>query len=898
MKHYCVISHTHWDREWYMTQERFRLRLIDLMDHLLEILDRDPDYIFHMDAQTIVLEDYWEVKPEQKEKCCRYIAQGRFRVGPWYVQNDFNLTSGEATVRNLLLGMQMAESCGHCSQIGYAPDQFGIVGQLPQILRGFGLANCIFGRGYVECSLDDRGSLVTRVKPAEFTWKSPDGSEVLAVCLSFWYNNAQRFSENPDRAAKLVDCIGKSFEGVAGTPHLLLMNGVDHLEPQGNLLPILAGIQSRLPEGDVIEQTTMEAYLDCVRKENPTLPVHTGELKEGFNANLLKDTASSRIYLKIQNSDLQNLLSNRLEPLYTFLELSGIEKIYPAGQLDYLWKMLIRNHAHDSICGCSKDAVHAHMEDRFACIRESADMLLTRGLTQLAAHVHGDLQENDYQIVLFNALEQDRTEAVEVTVDVVSADGPTAHRITDPQGDEVPFEILSHEQLQKMVASPVNLPGMVPVDRYRVRLLAREVPAFGYVSYRVETQAEPAAFETGLRCSTQGDAWKLENPWLCLTVEKNGKVSLRNRETGDLYENLLALQDVADVGDSYMFWPAAGDQPVELSAAVPEISLEQGALMGTVVLRYRGELPACYDFEQGKRSGETVPFDMELRLSLGAEDRWITLRASQENRARDHRLRLLVRTGIQSSLSAATSVFDTVVRDKWSINPAICSETEHNSGAVTIGDDVRAVSVLNRGIYSYENLQSEQGTLAFTLVRSTGRINEGKPAAREDDSWEVPGNQCLRRLVCELAIYPQRAEEAQNRAVTAAKAFQNPMPARSEPVDQKKFLGGRAAVQDSTLAEFFYQPLPSENVRLPRTGRLLTLEGQNLHVTALRKAYDRSGYILRFYNNGTKASQASLHGPFPVCRTDLRERLREPVKAEAIPVRGKEIVTLFLENQK
>ena len=122
------------------------------------------------------------------------------------------------------------------------------------------------------------------------------------------------------------------------------------------------------------------------------------------------------------------------------------------------------------------------------------------------------------------------------------------------------------------------------------------------------------------------------------------------------------------------------------------------------------------------------------------------------------------------------------------------------------------------------------------------------------------------------------------------------MLAQSEPVDRKKFLGGRAAVQDSTLAEFFYQPLPSEEVRLPRTGRLLTLEGRDLHVTALRKSFDRSGYILRFYNNGTETSRGSLQLMSPVCRTDLAERLREPVKADAISVRGKEIVTLYLQK--
>ena len=109
MRHYCVISHTHWDREWYQTQEQMRLRLVELMDNLLDILDREPEYVFHLDAQTIMLEDYWDVRPEMKEKCCDYIRAGRMLVGPWYVQNDFLLTSGEATVRNLHIGMAQAE---------------------------------------------------------------------------------------------------------------------------------------------------------------------------------------------------------------------------------------------------------------------------------------------------------------------------------------------------------------------------------------------------------------------------------------------------------------------------------------------------------------------------------------------------------------------------------------------------------------------------------------------------------------------------------------------------------------------------------------------------------------------------------------------------------------------
>ena len=147
-KIYSIISHTHWDREWYLPFEQFRIRLVDMMDNLLHILENDEAYRFHLDAQTIVIEDYLEIRPHRRADVERFVKQGRLLIGPWYVQNDFHLTSGEATVRNLLIGTEIAEEYGEKHKVGYAADQFGICSQLPQILNGFGIDSCVFGRGY------------------------------------------------------------------------------------------------------------------------------------------------------------------------------------------------------------------------------------------------------------------------------------------------------------------------------------------------------------------------------------------------------------------------------------------------------------------------------------------------------------------------------------------------------------------------------------------------------------------------------------------------------------------------------------------------------------------------------------------------------------------------------
>lgn len=905
MRHYCVISHTHWDREWYQTQEEFRMRLIDLFDHLLELLDANPDYIFHMDAQTIVFEDYWEVRPEMKEKCCRYIKEGRILAGPWYVQNDFFLTSGEATVRNLLLGMQQAEEMGGCAKTGYTPDQFGLISQLPQIFQGFDLDHCVFGRGYAKVEEQGDGTVSVKNKPSEFIWKSPDGSEVLGIHMSWWYNNAQRFSADIDCAHRLVRNVKDSFEGVATTPYLLLMNGVDHLEPQEDLLPILKEVQRRLPEDEQIYQTSMEHYVELVRGAKPKeeMPVEVGELMQGKDDNLLKDTASSRVYLKIMNSEFQNMLEHRLEPLYTLMELSGMGGIYPSGHLDYLWKMLIRNHAHDSICGCSTDAVHSHMEDRFKAIAEMGNELQRRGMKQLAAHVREGFDEKDYQIVVFNGLEHARTEVVDVTVDIVASDYPTGIRIVSLDGHEIPFIVKEHYTFGKSVFSAINLPGTIETRRYEIRMLAENVPAFGYLVYRVQTGDKTTQHENERQIVyTKDHTYYLENDCLKATIMSSGRVDLLYKETDCCYENILTVQDVADLGNTYVFVPLQGDVPVDIADLTPEISIEKSDMFsGKIRLHYKVTLPAYYDSVNGKRSDAkvTMPLDILIGLKEGANS--LDVRFELDNRVKDHRMSAFIRTGIDSDVAVATSPYDIILRNKWDIDTRVCNETEHTSGMVAITDGQEGIAVLNRGIYAYEHIQREQGTLTFPIVRATGVISAGVQS--DDDAWRTPENQCLRKVYCEISVMPQSGSELAEQAAFAAKAFQNPLMVQCEPVDTRKFLGGRPAVQDTSIAELFYQDIPYGDVQLGCIGFGMELKGQGLQVTAFKKSFDRTGYILRFFNPKEEAVDAvwnfdtlQIH---KIWKTNLKETKREELvianNSVSMSVKAKEIVTLFMQ---
>src|SRR5258706_2487915 len=164
-----VIPHTHWDREWYATLQQFRVRLVHVIDDLLEILARDPAYThFNLDSQTVVLQDYLEIRPEKRDLLRKFIAERRLGVGPWYVLPDEFLVSGEALVRNFQLGHRLAGEFDHVQNIGYIPDTFGHISQLPQILQGFGIGTAVHFRGL------DEGDL-----KSEVWWQSPDGSRVL-----------------------------------------------------------------------------------------------------------------------------------------------------------------------------------------------------------------------------------------------------------------------------------------------------------------------------------------------------------------------------------------------------------------------------------------------------------------------------------------------------------------------------------------------------------------------------------------------------------------------------------------------------------------------------------------------------------------------------------------------
>nr|HID13435.1 hypothetical protein [Anaerolineae bacterium] len=425
-----VVSHTHWDREWYLTFQQFRFRLVELIDQLLALLDADPDYrYFMLDGQAIVLEDYLEVRPERKEDVRRYAQEGRLLIGPWYILPDEFLVSPEATVRNLLIGERVCRRFGPKMRIGYLPDPFGHIGQMPQILRGFDIDAACLWRGVGEA-------------PTELRWRAPDGSEVLLLHLRDSYSNAAWLPADENGFVQGLAELRDSLAPYATTSHVLAMQGTDHTRPRADLPRLLAAADARLEDTRVVH-STLPRYLAAVRDElgerESRLPVISGELRSSQRAHLLPGVLSTRMWIKQRNHACETLLERWAEPFSAIAAHLQPEILNLKPLVDRAWRYLLENHPHDSICGCSVDQVHREMVTRFDWCEQIGEEVTRRSLQAIVQQINATTPA----IVVFNPSSSPRTDLVSVEIEPPpEPDQP----LLDEAGRIVPYRTLGRRR--------------------------------------------------------------------------------------------------------------------------------------------------------------------------------------------------------------------------------------------------------------------------------------------------------------------------------------------------------------------------------------------------------------------------------------------------------------------
>jgi len=400
-----IVPHTHWDREWYLPFEEFRARLVGLMDMLLEILDRDPRFrCFTLDGQSVIVEDYLEIRPEKGMLLRKLVGNNRLLIGPWYTSTEEFLVSPESLIRNLLLGREVALKHGGVMLVGYLPDTFGHIAQLPQILRGFGIDSFVFARG-----LGDEGE---RLK-TEFLWEAPDGSNVLAIHLLKGYGNAKKIPSDPGKALEFISHLKDELLPHSTGNYVLVMNGSDHTLPQENLPDIVEKLNEMQKEME-ISIGSLEDYIRIVRSRTPKYDVYRGELRGARYRPLLPGVLSTRMYLKQMNWQAQVKLENFAEPLAVFAWLFGFD--YPQNLIREAWRSLLQNHAHDSIYGCGVDEVHDENVLRYERVQQIAESVIQEAVKGVSSTINTSIDKPLASIIVFNTLNWPRTDIVGVTI--------------------------------------------------------------------------------------------------------------------------------------------------------------------------------------------------------------------------------------------------------------------------------------------------------------------------------------------------------------------------------------------------------------------------------------------------------------------------------------------------
>ncbi len=722
-----LVSHTHWDREWYLTQEQFRVRLVALIDLVLEMLERDPAFpYFMLDGQTIVLDDYLAVRPEARARIERLVSAGRLWIGPWFVLPDEWLVSGESLIRNLRRGLRDARSFGGAMRVGYVPDQFGHVGQLPQLFLGFGFEGAALWRGV--------GAEIT---DSCFVWEAPDGSRIDTLYLATGYANAAHLPLRPDALAERLQREIDRLAPFARERPVLLMNGVDHMLPEPGLPAALDAVRARFGDAE-IEFSTLPGALDRVRGvTGASLPVHRGELRSGLRTPLLPGCASTRIPQKQREVRAEARLVRVLEPLSAWLEARGGRA--DRGLIDLAWRHLLENHPHDSICGCSVDRVHAQMESRFDRVEEiteaeiarvarelgaglpslpraparvASDALLvwnphregvcgidgevetgapvpSRAGAQVSMHLRdhagrripadvdviepGFCWENTSPIALARALVPDQgRELVGYFVDelVWRREGTTL--VVDARLDGMPRREFAFQAMRQALVDALADPELTHATirgsrSARVRLRAAvELPGWGLSELQLcaGRAGAAAAGRSGAAPSARHD----DDGGRTL---ENDAWRVRVRPTGEF--DLVHRASGARIEDALRFG-SEGDRgdsydfdPVpggerSQTLRAVRVSVRAGEASAECIVRARLSVPASLAADRRSRSATRVSLPVTLRVRLPRGLDRLEIDAAVDNRARDHRLRLHVRAPWRAHRLRVASAFEHVER--------------------------------------------------------------------------------------------------------------------------------------------------------------------------------------------------------------------------------------------
>lgn len=893
-KHYDIhlLSNSHWDREWYMSHETYLSRLVPLMDRLVDMMRAQPEYIFVMDGQYAMLEDYLVIRPEATENVKAWIAEGRLKVGPWYTQPLETLISGEAMIRNLQHGIAETQKLGPVMRVSYEVDEFGHASQTPQILSGFGISGAIAWRGLPK-------GCRSAVK-----WQSPDGSTVTLFYSNDGYGEATALPLCEDDYVETVDgddikrpglrsrveALRRLREPNADTNHLLWLNGIDHSWAQPDILSVIDRVNALYPDLHV-KQDTPEGFTEAVLRdyEERGLKMATVEGELMFTReDVLESTHSCHPAQKKANYDTENLLEHKLEPLCTLAWLQG-EK-YPDWAVKRAWRYVLENHAHDSLGCTSVDEVFEEVMTRYRSAASLAEQSVQESLRAFMAH------GNDTpSVYLFNPTSASMGGVIPFSFDIPCGFGNADFQLTDENGNLVPHVLLEKYSVQDVRYNPrfghptrtgaTFVSGLLSIDC---------IPAMGYVRLnfvkgnplsRCKRNLEPYYF-----VSAPG---VMENEYLRVTVNQNGTFDLFDKKTGKTYPSQLLWEDSGDADNCYIHQTPFNDRRTHLSTAnaASVRQLYDTPLGAAFEIVQTLTIPDGLKDNRTRRADLVGTVDITAVLTLYKDARRVDIKLTVNNHARNHRLRALFPTYLEeATLSRSGQPFDTVER---TIHKELDLELHEQPYATAPMQDFCDVTgnscgltVAAAGIYEYECTDNAARALALTVLRATEMI----------DVWGFSNPRYIMQkgqvldtpLTYALSLIPHGADPAEV-ANEVSSALLTPVVVLNRQSEVSVMTDYVAPARD-----------------LADTGSPLALTSNgDVRITAFKKAYGRDTLIIRLLNTGKAEATGTLKVgtsamiPTAAYETNLGEERLSPLaiqdEAVAFHLRPAGLLTLEFE---
>ncbi|WP_327398144.1 alpha-mannosidase [Streptomyces phaeochromogenes] len=887
------VPHFHWDREWYEPFQVFRHRLVTALDTVLETAEANPDFRFTVDGQMAAIEDYLEMRPENRDRVVALVTEGRLAIGPWLILLDEFLCSGETIVRNLQMGWAAAERLGGAMPIGYLPDMFGHVAQMPQILARAGIEHAALWRG-VPGSVDGHA----------FRWRAPDGSEVRTEFLFDGYDNGLDVLLVPDQIGRaLGEYAEMTAERWGGDP-VLAMAGTDHNAPDPHLA---AWLRQASGEGRAITIATLDEYLRKHVRDEVSATV-TGELRSHVRGNILPGVLSVRLGLKQRMALAERTVDHaeRMNALWSRRDDSPF--------LSLAWHKIIESTAHDSVVGSGTDETCDQVAARLAEAAQTARAVRDAALAEPAALVPSDGH------LVANPLPFGRTALVEVDVaappagtglTAIATDGsahpvqliaeaPTVlsdERMDASQLERVlrrihrrelfgrlidryeltpgqlvfhlaevptsgPFDLLILRQ--EVAAAAAEYPGewrVLTVEEARATALVPvQVPASGLTAFRVEPREDTAPAPASYKPAT-ATGRTLSNGLVEVTVAADGTLDITGSD-GTVLNGVGRLVDGGDRGDSYNYAPPAHDILVADPTEITVDLLEEGPLRSRLRVTRVYAWPTALSSDRDLRDEQIVPTPVETLVEVRAGEPFVRVSTSFLNQSADHRLRFHVPLPERVATSSSAGQFAVTERGLTAEGgwgeyplPTFPASTFVSAGAATVLLDHSS---------EYE-LVGDGTELAVTLLRAIGSISvnihplRDEPAASE---IPAPGAQDLgMRVENRFAVVPSATGWRGANAVALAEEFRNDV-----------------LVTRGTAPA---------GCQLPPDTAGLHVEGQDVLVSGIRRVTDDefgAGIEVRLAAMNDSASTVRVTGTFseattvdllgrPISRTQAPDRL-------------------------